>query len=384
MADTDAESVRTESQAGEDPFHPLTELSPEQLRALIRDTSNAVSTLKAETEVFEKFCKRLDAADLTPAPITEAGPPSLDFSQMRSRRRSKSRSTISERLFSLSVEQKCELVQRELEESKEEARKDKENADRLVQSLQATMEEAEIRRAEIKKATYEFERDIGRAAVSRKTGTSVAPDKILRYLEEKTRARDSLIDKLRLKNASLKVHKKKLQMQLKQEEMGEVLHEVDFQQLKIENAQFLERIDERNQDLLHLKLTTGDTLQVFNSYKKKLQNSTMESCHLDKEISTRSEMLRRIECETHLVEQERQKAENVNKKLRRQLSDYRVPDVLQYVQEKMEQDQLQKTIRVWERKAEIAQLSLNTRGRAWEQLKGAGNIQCYTQPAAGH
>ena len=51
------------------------------------------------------------------------------------------------------------------------------------------------------------------------------------------------------------------------EEMGEVLHEVDFQQLKIENSQYLEKIDERNQDLLRLKLMAGNTLQVLNSYK---------------------------------------------------------------------------------------------------------------------
>ena len=49
--------------------------------------------------------------------------------------------------------------------------------------------------------------------------------------------------------------------------MGEVLHEVDFNQLKIENQQYIEKIDERNQDLLRLKLMAGNTLQVLNSYK---------------------------------------------------------------------------------------------------------------------
>ena len=51
------------------------------------------------------------------------------------------------------------------------------------------------------------------------------------------------------------------------EEMGEVLHEVDFNQLKIENQQYLEKIDERNQDLLRLKLMAGSTLQVLNKFK---------------------------------------------------------------------------------------------------------------------
>ncbi len=45
------------------------------------------------------------------------------------------------------------------------------------------------------------------------------------------------------------------------EEMGEVLHEVDFDQLKIENSQFLEIIDGKNKELLRLKLTAGKILQ---------------------------------------------------------------------------------------------------------------------------
>ncbi|XP_073461731.1 cilia- and flagella-associated protein 263 [Aquarana catesbeiana] len=370
MAEQDAESVRTESQGGEEPY--VAEFSREQLLEVTRLVSDALSTLKSETEMFEKFYKRLDPKDLSPVAVSEVGVSTLDFNQMRSRRRSKSRSTISERLLSLSVDQKLELALREMEDSKEEAQRDAEIADRILQSFKATMEEAEIRSTEIRKAMYEFERDIGKAAMSGKKGGGVTPEKVLRYVEEKTRARDSLVDKLRLKNAALKIQKKKLQMQLKQkEEMGEVLNEVDFQQLKIENAQFLERIDKRNQDLLQLKLNAGETLQVLNSYKKKLHHTTTESTYLRKEISARNDMLQRIEQETQQVEQERAKAESLNKKLRKQLSDYRVPDVLNYVHEKMEQEELEKSIRAWERKVEIAELSLKTQRRSWEQLKAA-------------
>lgn len=42
----------------------------------------------------------------------------------------------------------------------------------------------------------------------------------------------------------------------------QVLHLVDFEQLKIENQQYLERIDAKNKDLLALKLSTGKTVQV--------------------------------------------------------------------------------------------------------------------------
>lgn len=52
--------------------------------------------------------------------------------------------------------------------------------------------------------------------------------------------------------------------------MGEALHEVDFQQLKIENEQYLEKIDEKNTELMDLKLKASKSLQVLNSYKVSL------------------------------------------------------------------------------------------------------------------
>merc|ERR1719350_680443 len=115
-----------------------------------------------------------------------------------------------------------------------------------------------------------------KGAVNQRTNKVIA-ERLTRSIEDKIRARDTLIEKLRLKNSTLKVQKKKLMLQLKQkEEMGEVLHEVDFNQLKIENQQYLEKIDERNQDLLRLKFMSTNVLQVLNTYKKKLHVLTQE------------------------------------------------------------------------------------------------------------
>lgn len=49
--------------------------------------------------------------------------------------------------------------------------------------------------------------------------------------------------------------------------MGEILHEVDYQQLKIENAQFMEKIEEKNKELLRLKLMAGNSLQVLTHFR---------------------------------------------------------------------------------------------------------------------
>ena len=47
---------------------------------------------------------------------------------------------------------------------------------------------------------------------------------------------------------------------------------MDFEQLKIENDQLRDRLEEKNQALLKLKLSSGNTMQVLNSYKVQPQS----------------------------------------------------------------------------------------------------------------
>jgi hypothetical protein len=94
----------------------------------------------------------------------------------------------------------------------------------------------------------------------------------------------------------------KIEQQLKQkEEMGDVLHYIDFHQLQIENKQYVAKIEERNQELLKLKMTTGSTVQVLNSLKKQLQDVIAESDWLRKEIKARTEMLKKIKKDNIIV-----------------------------------------------------------------------------------
>lgn len=62
--------------------------------------------------------------------------------------------------------------------------------------------------------------------------------------------------------------KNKLQAELREkEELGEVLHEVDFKQLKIENKQYIEKIDEKNAEMIKLKKMVGMVTQTLNQKK---------------------------------------------------------------------------------------------------------------------
>ncbi|XP_078491712.1 cilia- and flagella-associated protein 263-like [Ciona intestinalis] len=367
MADSDSIlSVTTGTDQHDD---PLADLTDEQLFQIVEDTIHGNEVIRSETEMFEKFFRRVEPKE------TNSFQPNLHTPVVhvqeihnRGRKRSRSKGSAIDKLLRLTAEQKCDIAQRELEELRDDIDKLKDESERILDNYRAGLEEAELRITEIKKATYEFDRDICKGSINARTGKVVA-EKVVRYFEDKLKWRDTLIEKLRLKNSTLKVQKKKLQLQLKQkEEMGEVLHEVDFNQLKIENQQYLEKIDEKNQELLRLKLMAGNTLQVLNLYKKKLHSLTAEAERLQTEIISREEMLLRFGAESHVVEEERLVAEKKNNHLRQRLADFKVPDVQDYVEKKANLTELQKVVKSWERKVEIAQMALKTHKKYWQQI----------------
>ena len=369
MADSD--SVMSTTTGTDQQEDNLSDLNDEQLYLLVEEMERGNEILKCETEMFAKYFQRVEPNKETAGqPLTSINTPTSNLIEAhgRGRKRAKSRASAVDKLLYLTSEQKCDIAQRELEELHNEIDRYKEDSEKVLDNYRANLEESELWFSEIKKAMYEFDRDIVKGSVNPRTGKVIA-ERVTRYFEDKLKWRDTLIEKLRLKNSTLKVQKKKLQLQLKQkEEMGEVLHEVDFNQLKIENQQYLEKIDEKNQELLRLKLMAGNTLQVLNSYKKKLQTLTVDAKKLQTDIQVRHENLVKFDAETVTAEEERKVAEKKNGQLKQRLADYKVPDVQTYVEKKANLAELQKTVKGWERKVEIAQMALKTHQKSWQQL----------------
>jgi hypothetical protein len=150
-----------------------------------------------------------------------------------------------------------------------------------------------------------------------------------------------LAEKTRLKNAVLKTQRQKIQLQLKQkEETGDGLHVIDFEQLRIENAQYQAKIEERNQELLKLKTIAGHTIQIMNAHKvrlhgangidgqEKLSKSVEDTSTIKSEITMRRDILARLENESVIVAAEKDKVEHLNKSMKQRIDEFRVPKVL--------------------------------------------------------
>eukprot|EP00741_Cyanophora_paradoxa_P004347 tig00000792_g4220.t1 len=322
--------------------------------------------LRRENEIFQDFLQSVapQMANL------------VDEEEVKGTKKGRARSHMEKKKQTplLTTENKLDIAMHEIDEVREKIEKTKQNAEKLLDNLRAIMEETDIRIAEIKKDAYEFKRDIVVGAENFRTGKTVA-EKVVRYFEESLRNKESVIEKLRLKNATLKSQIQKMEAQLHQkEEMGETLHIIDFDQLKIENQQYLEKIDERNSELLRLKLTTGNTVQVLNSLKKKLNHLTGESEWLKQEIKSREELLVRIADETKRASEELGTAERQHERHQHVLQENaKVPAVLEYVETKAQIFDLEKEVDNYKRKIEIAEMNLQrTRQLARAASRSAG------------
>merc|ERR1711907_809122 len=258
-------------------------------------------------------------------------------------------------------------VMEDLAEDKEAV---KAQTQKIVEEMKALMELNDTLVSERKKEVFEFSRDVVVGAENPRAGGKRMAEKVLQYFEKKLQAKDAQIQKLESKNVSLAASIKKMEQQLKnKEQMGEVLNVIDFDQLKIENKQFLEKIEERNNELITLKLTTGNTVQVLNTLKKRLHKLTSESEWLQSEIVQRMDLKMKVEEDIERVVEEATALHRSNQRAKREQQTSDMPHVIEYVKQKLELDTLTKSVMNWTQKTRIAEGELRRQRRRLREMQ---------------
>jgi len=142
---------------------------------------------------------------------------------------------------------------------------------------------------ELRNAYKEFRRDIAKTAVNPRTGKPI-PAKWILQKEQEEEELEQEVEMVRLKNIHLTMRLKKLESLIKEKEkLGEGLHLIDFEQLKIENQTLNEKIEERNDELHKLKKKATTTVQVLTHIKEKLQFVTKENEKLNCELKSKED-----------------------------------------------------------------------------------------------
>lgn len=180
-----------------------------------------------------------------------------------------------------------------------------------------------------------------------------------------------MLEKLRLRTSSLRIQQAKLKSQLVQkEELGECIHEVDFEKLKIENKNFQIKIEQKNSHLLELKRINGNANLMLTNHKKILQKQDDALRNLKKTIKATQRRILELEEENGETEEEVVVEKAKHRKLRKKTQLYEVPDVMAYIRKKAELDELNKTLKTWRRKSNIQRIALSTYTKTMMHLTG--------------
>lgn len=157
-----------------------------------------------------------------------------------------------------------EELRKQLERERWEAEKEMEDLKEKCELKQGWVNEDRIRFNKIKRETAQ-------KSVSTHSGKAPLGKEIDAYMQRENQKELEVIN-VRLENIKLKNQLKKKEQELKaKEELGEGLHMIDFEQLKIENQTYNEKIEERNEELMKLKKKINNTVQILTHVKEKLQ-----------------------------------------------------------------------------------------------------------------
>lgn len=188
----------------------------------------------------------------------------------------------------------------------------------------------------------------------------VIGEKLAHYFHEHLQAQESATNKLRDRSGALKKQIIRFDSQLKhKEEMGETLLEVDFNQLQIENRQYLDKIDEKNIELVLLKRQVAKVTQTLNRYKDELNSSIADLSAIEQRIVKQDALQQYADKEVVTVSKEQTFAARTNHRLVHQIENYQVPEILEYVRRKSLLSNLQRDCQVWQRKVELASVRMH-------------------------
>ncbi|CAH8613726.1 unnamed protein product [Heterobilharzia americana] len=193
----------------------ISNLSCEELQKSISDIKTNTSKEILENECYKSFLGKLNIE-------IEKPPPSASRRASLVRKRSKSRSSALDRLITLSFEQKCLILQTQYEEFRNHVEQQKKEYEERLDTQKAVSEELKTHQEAITKSYNLFEKLVSKERAS--SGTRFLPaGKFLQFSDDYCKFLDTLSDKLRLKNSSLKTALKKIKEQLRQKKLEKFL-----------------------------------------------------------------------------------------------------------------------------------------------------------------
>ena len=251
---------------------------------------------------------------------------------------------------------KYDIASQELETLKANIEEGRDKSETLLERLKAILEGTDLQIAEIRKEAFDFGRFLS-AAENGRIGKYDA-EKLSKYMMDKLKQKETLIDKLQSKNVSLRVQISKAETQIKhKEEMGDDLKFIDFHSLQIENKQNVKNIDEKNKRLLKEKASAAETTAELQERRNELKEKEVDGKAIEQTFVDKSKKLMKKQRDIDTTQAELDKLLHERKTLIAKLQMKKeAADPIKFIMEKNKVMELHKSVKNWKRKIEIAEL----------------------------
>jgi hypothetical protein len=136
-----------------------------------------------------------------------------------------------------------------------------------------------------------YVKDCATRALFPRKNKPIPPKRVEQFMEEEVAMYEAIHD-VRVQYVRLRNKADKLSKTIKKKEnQNDGMHLIDFEQLKIENTNLNEKIEERNEDLLKLRKKATTTIHVLTHVKEKLEYVKQENTLLQKQVGELDDML---------------------------------------------------------------------------------------------
>ena len=321
------------------------EMTIEDLSQKLEELEKENEQKRRENQLFESYLTR------------NKGDESFEESQIEVERKGKGRKRAAQQQEKkeLTAEDKYEIATTELEALRKNIEDGKKQSEELLEMLRAVLEETDMAIAEIKREAYEFKRDIVIGSENTKTGKVIA-ERLIKYMEEKIKLKDTVIKKFEMRNQQLKLHINKANAQIKQKaEAGDDLKFIDFHQLQIENKKHVNEIDDRNKKMISLKATTTNIVEKLNKIKGTLHGKEEALNKINDDIENSKKQTEENAKEKEQIDKDIQVEIEVNKRLKQKKDKAEhIPSVMHYIKMKEKLSNRRTQVRNIQRKIDIA------------------------------
>ncbi|GLV39644.1 hypothetical protein CBL_08289 [Carabus blaptoides fortunei] len=237
-------------------------------------------------------------------------------------------------------------------------------------NLAAQIQQMVLQKVETLEAMAIFEERIVKDSVDPLT-RQIPLEKFVRHIEDWLRCAEAIIAKLRLRCSALHYKCISLKQQLKQkEELGDTLLPVDLDQMRIEYQVLMEKLEQKNNDLLDMKKKSGDAGFALTQHKKQLVHQMKELHATQRKIAKEKKQLTVLTNSIADVKNEVTVSEQKLQNIMYLVENFTAPDLLDYIMKQKEIRELQKILKVWSRRTGIQTTALKGHVQHMKRLSG--------------